>query len=102
MTIVNTWFDEGIDFYEAITRINKENQLRSLEIQRLLASSTDLGKVTTMSDTSVPAADPKEDHATPGGQPGDNAPEPTATETTVETPGGTTVTESPVEDPSGD
>lgn len=45
-----------------------------------------------MSDEQLPAADPKEDHATPGGQPGDNTPD-TSTETVVETPGGTTVTE---------
>jgi hypothetical protein len=48
-----------------------------------------------MSDENVPAADPAEDHKTPGGQPEDHR-EP-ETETTVETPGGTTVTESPAE-----
>lgn len=54
-----------------------------------------------MSDTanvgSQNAADPAEDHKTPGGQPGDNAPTSESVETTVETPGGTTVTESPSE-----
>lgn len=39
------------------------------------------------------AADPAEDHKTPGGQPGDNSPEATETVTSVETPGGTKVTE---------
>lgn len=43
------------------------------------------------------AADPAEDHKTPGGQPGDNAPSQPEPETVVETPGGTTVTESPSE-----
>lgn len=43
------------------------------------------------------AADPPSDHETPGGQPGDNTPQPVETETVVETPGGTTVTEQPAE-----
>lgn len=47
-------------------------------------------------DRNPPAADPAEDHKTPGGQPGDNTPDPDVT-TQVETPGGTTVTESPAE-----
>lgn len=42
------------------------------------------------------AADPPSDHETPNGQPGDRddfSQESQSTETTVETPGGTTVTE---------
>jgi hypothetical protein len=70
-------------FDDLQTLRNQRNQLRSI----------------TMTDSNVDphdvAADPAEDHKTPGGQPGDHdAPEP-STETVVETPGGTTVTETP-------